>query len=161
MSKQSVKQNLNLSHRTKALGLGSWIFNLRLQVLGPESQVLGPRICVLSPGSYIPGPGPRDTCPESWVRIHSVVITKCDIRLLQVWHLLQNASGYKVVITKLLLQQLLQSVTGITACDNHYKVRRNKALAHPNCIFFRSILTIFYFYLQERMEYKSCFDTPY
>ena len=70
--------------------------------------------------------------------------------------LLQSVTG----ITKC-DKKLLQSVTGITTCDNYYKVSRNKVLVYPNYIFFRLILIMFYFYLQERMECKSCFDTPY
>ena len=44
----------------------------------------------------------------------SYFITKCDKCYYNVWQVLQSATI------------LLQSVTGITKCDDYYKVRQNK-----------------------------------
>ena len=90
----------------------------------------------MGPGSWVPGPG-------SWVPAHSLVITKCDKKLLEcamtgitkcdrcykVWQSLQSATGSHYQVRYVLQsatsitkcdRKLLQGVTGITNCDKTF-----------------------------------------
>ena len=89
----------------QALGPEFW-------VLGSTSRVLGPKSWVLRCRCWVFGSGPSDNYYyKVWQVLQNVtVIIKCERKLLKI-----------VTCDK----KLLQSVKGITKCDNYYKVRRN------------------------------------
>ena len=94
------------------LGLWSWIFDPGLSVW------------ILEFKSMILGLGARS---RVWVLVHSVVITKCDKKVITMWD--RYYQVWKKSITKCdrdykCDKKLLQSVT-CTNYDNCYKVRRN------------------------------------
>ena len=73
-------------------GLGIWVLDLEYQVLGSGSQV--------------PGPGLKISIFYS--RVHSVIITKCDKKLLE-----------NVTVIVKCDRKVLQSVTCITKYDKN------------------------------------------
>ena len=89
--------NLYLGYRSQFLGLGS-----SSQFFDPEFQVLGTGSWVSGPGFLVFGfqlPVLVLKVPSLYYRDHSIIITKCD-------------------------KKLLQSVTGITKWDSYCKVRQ-------------------------------------
>ena len=90
--------------------------------MGPRSQVLVSKSWILGVGFW------------SFVTIHSVIITKCDKKLLQRVAGITKCDNITKFDRKLLQsvasitkcdKKLLQSMPGVTKYDNYYKVRRN------------------------------------
>ena len=77
-SQYSVYCNVKPKPSSHISGLGSrsWPCDLGLFVLRAGSSVSGPGFWILDLRSKVSGPGP-------WVLVHSIIVTKCDKKLLQ------------------------------------------------------------------------------
>ena len=144
----NISWNKYFRYEGKTLSLGSGFLDLSLW---PRSWILGSGISVAFPWSWIQEPlvlGPRAQvfCPSNY----SVIIAKCEKKTI-----VESGRYYKLWVITKCERKLLQDVTGITKCDDYYKIR-DKALdlVYPwiySCIFLLSKNLFYYRLIQHRV----------